>query len=235
MNRKKLVLLICVVLLAVTATWSYLAMPRFRTVPPGTKTATQRPATPLKGNVDVKEAAVSPTATTVATAQPARPPSGRSAIADERVLRLDLLEQDQVGFKGYRRNIFKPVFVDEVKMLKLKAVAAKPLPVPPVAVVTPPPVQPPVQPLVQPPSPKEVLKSTLGQFTYLGFLKKDNRKTIFLSKDKEIILVRKGERFAKKYEATNITEQALTIKVSETGEEIVIPLTENKTLAASLK
>jgi hypothetical protein len=78
----------------------------------------------------------------------------------------------------------------------------------------------------------ETHQSTLSHFTFLGFLKKDNRKTIFLSKDKDIVLVRKGETFAKRYEATEITDQALTIRVIDSGEEIVIPLNENKPLSA---
>ena len=57
-------------------------------------------------------------------------------------------------------------------------------------------------------------------FVFLGFLKKDNRKTIFLTNDKEIVLVRKGDRFAKRYEATSITDQALTIRDTGSGEEI---------------
>lgn len=86
-----------------------------------------------------------------------------------------------------------------------------------------------MQPLVQPETPKR----ELARFTFLGFLKKDNRKTIFLAKDNEIILVRKGDTFAGRYEAASITDQALTIKVADTGEEIVIPLIENRLLGSA--
>jgi hypothetical protein len=115
--------------------------------------------------------------------------------------------------------------------MKQKAAAFKPVPPPPVAVVAP------VMPVTPPPpaDEAETLQSTLARFTFLGFLKKDNRKTIFLSKDKDIILVRKGESFAKRYEATSITDQALTIRVTDTGEEIVIPLVENRALSAALR
>ncbi|NVN92961.1 MAG: hypothetical protein HXX11_20520, partial [Desulfuromonadales bacterium] len=64
----------------------------------------------------------------------------------------------------------------------------------------------------------------------LGFLLKDKKRTVFLSKDKEIILVKKGDTFAGRYEAASITEQALTIRVTDTGEEIVIPLVEYASL-----
>jgi hypothetical protein len=109
-----------------------------------------------------------------------------------------------------------------------KAVAPKPLPIPPVA-VQPPKVEPPAA--VQP----DTLQTTLARFVFLGYLKKDNRKTIFLSKDKDIILVRKGDKFAGKYQAQSITDQALTIIATDSGEEIVIPLLENQPLAAAGK
>jgi len=99
-----------------------------------------------------------------------------------------------------------------------------------VAVAVPPPVVAP-PPVAAP----ETLQSTLARFVFLGYLKKDNRKTIFLSKDKEIILVRKGDKFAGRYEAKAITDQALTIVAADTGEEIIIPLLENQPLFAAGK
>jgi hypothetical protein len=219
MNRKKLALLIILIIFVLTVVWSFMSFPRYKTV---------SPAAPAPGN---KQTVIRPRpAPSAATVKMAAKPSTTS---DERVLKLDLLEREQSGFKGYRRNIFKPVFEDEIKMMKQKAVAFKPLPVPPVAVAVQKPVVPvaPVAPVVQP----ETHQSTLAQFTFLGFLKKDNKKTIFLSKDKEIVLVRNGESFAKRYQATSITDQALTIKVTDTGEEIVIPLTENKRLSPQVK
>jgi hypothetical protein len=72
----------------------------------------------------------------------------------------------------------------------------------------------------------------LAAFTFLGFLKKEQRKTIFLAKGKEIFLVRKGDRIAGKYEAVEISDEALTISLLEDGGEIVIPLVENMALSA---
>ena len=34
----------------------------------------------------------------------------------------------------------------------------------------------------------------MARYTFLGFLQKDNRKTVFLSRDKEIVLVKKGDK-----------------------------------------
>ena len=70
----------------------------------------------------------------------------------------------------------------------------------------------------------------VAKFTFLGFLQKDNRKTIFLSKGNEIILVKKGHKISGKYEVANITNDALTINLLNSSEQVVIPLMENKAL-----
>ena len=219
MNKQKLTLLIVLIVLVLAVIWSFFSAPQQKTV----STAKSVPDR-------ITQEKTTPTVPAAKPANTASKSAGKGlVVAEERTLRLDLLEREQTGFKGYRRNIFKPVFADEIKLMKQKSAAFKPLPIPPVAVVAQIPV--PVQPVIQ----QETHQSTLSQFTFLGFLKKDNRKTIFLSKDKEIVLVRKGESFAKRYEATAITDQALTIRVIDTGEEIVIPLTENRPLAAAIK
>jgi len=216
MNRKKLALFALLIVLALAVVWSYMSVPRQK------KVATLKYA-PGQTQANVKAGAVP-------AANPAKPPPASAGTADDRFLRLDLLEREQSGFKGYRRNIFKPIFTDEIALMRQKAVAIKPPPLPPVAPPPPPPkVEPP--PAAQP----ETLRSTLARFVFLGYLKKDNRKTIFLSKDKDIILVKKGDKFAGRYEARSITDQALTIVATDTGEEIVIPLLENQPLVAAGK
>jgi hypothetical protein len=194
--------------------WSFLSIPR------------QKKVATLKYAPGQTQAALR--ATTAPAANAAKPPSTPAAAGDERVLRLDLIDREQPGFKGYRRNIFKPIFTDEIAMMKQKAVAIKPPPLPPVP-VPPPKIEPP------PVAPPETHQSTLARFVFLGYLKKDNRKTIFLSKDKDIILVRKGDKFAGRYEAKSITDQALTIVATDSGEEIIIPLLENQPLVAAGK
>lgn len=219
MNRKKLALFILLLVLVLAVIWSYTALPRQKTV------STLKYAPGQTRNVP------NPAAATAAV-KAAKPSASPAVAGDERVLRLDRLEGEQAGFKGYRRNIFKPIFIDEIRIMKQKAVAIKPPVVPPV-VVPPPKVEPP------PPPPAvteaETLKNTLARFVFLGYLKKDSRRTVFLSKDKDIILVRKGDKFAGRYEAKSITDQALTIVATDSGEEIVIPLIENQPLAAAAK
>jgi len=205
MNRQRLILFVLAIIFLIAAFWSYKAAPRPKTVdkltyPPG------------------QQAKQAPTA--------ARTSAQKKY--DDRILNLSLLEQLQADFKGYRRNIFKPIFVDEQKMLKQKAVAFKqPLP-------------PPVQPqkpssVIAAPSGDQTEAVALARFIFLGFLKKDAKKTIFLAKDKDIFLVKKGEKVSGRYEASSITDQALTLIDTETGAEIVVPLIENKPLAAAAK
>ncbi len=198
MNRQRLILFILVILLVVAAFWSYSAMPRL-------KTATVTISKPVQ-----------PAKQIVATAKTAARESD-----DGTVLKIDLLDKEPSGFSGYRRNIFKPVFVDEVKAAKQKIVVLKPA-APPVKVIVPPAEQVIAQPETAP----------LARFTFLGFIKKGAVKTIFLSKDKDILLVKTGDKIAGRYEATEITDQALTLTVTDTGDKIVIPLVENRPLAA---
>ena len=144
---------------------------------------------------------------------------------EENRLRLDLLDANQPRFSGFQRNIFRPIFPAEMKSPLYPLNAGKPvLPVPP-----PPPPQPAPPPYVEP-SPAQKAMEDVGRFTFLGFLQKENRKIIFLSRDKEIFLVRKGDKIAGKYEVAGITAEALTISLPVTGEQIVVPLMENKAL-----
>lgn len=197
MNRQRLILFVLVLLFGVAALWSYSAMPRFKTVDPSTYKPVQQ-AKPAKPAV-------------AATAKPSR------SADDGTRLKINLLAAEPAGFQGYRRNIFKPVFVDEMKIARQQAVAIMPpprVPVPPVAPVV-------VQPEAAP----------LARFTFLGFLKKGDVKTIFLENEKNILLVKKGDKIAGRYEATEISDQALTLKDTDSGAEMVIPLLENRPLA----
>lgn len=195
MNRQRLILFILLILFGIAVIWSYYAMPRTKTVTTLTYKTGQQ-------------------------AQPVVTVAGRTAreADDGTRLKLDLLETEATGFKGYRRNIFKPVFVDEMKVVKQQAVA----------ILSPPPK------ITVPPVPQVITQPEavpLARFTFLGFLKSGSVKTIFLAKDKDILVVKKGDTIAGRYEATDISDQALTLTVSETGDEIVIPLIENRPLS----
>jgi hypothetical protein len=191
MNRQRLLLFCLLILLALAMVWSYARIPRQKTVA----------ALKFAPGQQAPHVAV-------------RRGEGAGRQKGANSLRLDLLEREAFGFRGYRRNLFKPIFVDEIKAARLRAAAAA---------FKPRPLQRPLPlPMVVPPPPRR----ELAMFTFLGFLQKDNRKTVFLSRDGEIILVRKGDTFGGRFQAASITDQALTIKVADTGEEIVIPLVE---------
>lgn len=135
-------------------------------------------------------------------------------------LNLQLLDRPLPRFAGFKRNIFWLPSFETRKKLSLP----------------PPPPPPPPQPLPSLPplqaTPPPV-RQEMAKFTFLGFLKKDNRKTIFLSKDNEIFLVKKGDKIANSYEVTNITDDVLTINSVSGRGQIVIPLVENRPLIPS--
>ncbi|ABQ26118.1 hypothetical protein [Geotalea uraniireducens] len=206
MNRQKMILAILLVLLVLAIIYSFARQPR------------PKRAKSLKYTPGV--AAVSSRPTSNATG---------AVRADDKKLHLELLDKEFPHFSGFRRNIFKPIFHEEMKLpLATSSPSVRPtLPVPP----------PPPSPSLPPPLPQQIVEATpiqrdMARFTFLGFLKKDNKKTIFLSSDKEIYLVKKGDTIAGKYEVSNLTEEALTIHPLIDGGEIIIPLVENRALVA---
>lgn len=201
MNRQRLILFVLLVVLAVSLVYSYFRTPRQQTV----TQLKSAPGTSQSSRAVRKDAPVTAGDTTV---------------------RLDLLECRQGRFSGFRKNIFRPIFRDESRISEAP-VLPKPVP-PPLPLPVPRPAA--VPPPVALPEPPPVVRD-MARFTFMGFLKKDNRKTVFLTKDREIILVRQGDKIAGKYEATNVTDEALTIRVLSDGSEIVIPLVESRPLS----
>jgi len=149
-----------------------------------------------------------------------------SRSTNESRVHLELLDHRPSAGVSVRRNLFSNLFAVEVKK------PITPLPPPP-----PPPVKPPVTVEQPPPLAPQVVEPTplqrdMAKFTFLGFIKKDNKKTIFLSNEKEIFLVKKGDKISGKYDVTSLTEEALTISSLQDGGEIIIPLVENRPLNA---
>ncbi|HEY6874438.1 MAG TPA: hypothetical protein VI298_17095 [Geobacteraceae bacterium] len=158
---------------------------------------------------------------------PAEEKKGPTVKQDDRKLHLELLDRQMLRYTGFKRNIFWLAALENKKKL--------PLPPPPPFRPLPPP--PPLAP-PKPPPPQvqsSPARTEMAKFTFLGFLKKDNNKTIFLAKDNEIFLVKKGDKIAKIYEVTNITDDVLTINAISGGGQIIIPLVENMPLMAPAK
>lgn len=160
---------------------------------------------------------------------PARPrPQGGEGAVD-----LALLEREQPRFSGYKRNIFSPIFRDEVKPPPFKPLPPPPKPVAKLPAPLPQPAAPPPPPPPPPPSPEELARQAaeaeLSKFTFLGFLKKDGQRTVFLSKNNEIFLAKKGSTLGQ-FQVAELTEDAITIRSPLGGRELVIPLVENRAL-----
>ena len=209
MNRQKMTLAILLLLLCLALIYSYVRQPR------------QKRAANLKY-----------TPGTVASGTVSTSKSGVAVRLNNKKLHLELLDKEFSRFSGFRRNIFKPIFHEEIMLLPVQSSVPPPkLPLP----LPPPPLAPPLPPPLPQAAEPTPIQRDMAKFTFLGFMKKDNKKTIFLSSGKEIFLVKKGDSIAGKYAVSNLTEEALTIHPLVGGGEIIIPLVENKALTAPRK
>lgn len=131
-------------------------------------------------------------------------------------VRLDLLERKPEAFSGFKRNIFGALVQTRVEPRPRRR-----------SVVTPSPIMPPPQIPQEQPSP---VQRDMAQFTFMGFLKKENRKTVFLASNNQIYLVKKGDTIAGNYQVIDVTDEMMTIRALTNGGEIIIPLVENRPL-----
>ncbi len=138
--------------------------------------------------------------------------------ASRGILRLDLLEREKEDFPGSKRDLFS---------------LRKPAPPPP---PMPPPMQMPVRPVLPPAPPMNQeagsVARALGQFTFLGFLQKDGAKTLFLSSQGEIFVVKKGNAFGKQKEfvITEVNPDTLTIRQANGPGSMTVSLVEQRPL-----
>ena len=140
----------------------------------------------------------------------------------DRLVKLELLDREPESFKGIQRDLFGELF-PRPKVVK---------PSPPIRPVVKPPRPVPVQ--VSKPSPVEVVRRDLARFTFMGYLRKQESWTIFLSSNDEIFLVQEGDRFGRndQFHAVEISPEQLVIDQSTQG-RIVIPLVEKQPLVPS--
>ena len=82
-----------------------------------------------------------------------------------------------------------------------------------------------------PPTAEQIADAELAKFGFLGFLKKNGERTVFLSYDKQIMLAKKGATLASRFYVADLTDEAITIKEQSTGREIVIPIVESRGLS----
>ncbi|MBJ6800676.1 type II secretion system protein PulP [Geomonas propionica] len=209
MNRQKLALFLLLVALVGAIVYAFVRSPR------------QQQVSALKNQPGAKA--------TVLRKKPDLAPKAAAPAAG--VVHLELLEREKPGFSGFRRNIFSPIFREDAKLSALKL----PPPPPPLKKLPPMPqalpVAPPQVPPPPPPPTQEQLDETeLGRFVFIGFLKKGTEKTVFLSKGGEIYLAKKGSQVGPRFQVSNVTDDAITIKSIQTDRQLVIPLVENRSL-----
>jgi len=139
---------------------------------------------------------------------------------DGLTVKLELLENDEEAFHGVKRDLFGPLFPPP-------RIEKRPVAPPPV-------VAPPPPPVIKPPTPVEIVRRELSKFTFMGYLRKQDKWTIFLSSNGEIFLVQEGDRFGKnnQFHAVEITPEQLVIMQASQG-RIVIPLVEQQSLVPS--
>ncbi len=116
------------------------------------------------------------------------------------------------------KNIFAPLLTEKMalthaKQQTLASAAAAPA-VPP------------------PPSPEELAaeaaRQELAQFRYLGYLSRDGRQQAFLSKGKELYIVRSDETIEQRVLVKTVTPAGVTLQETRSQVERTVPLVEGK-------
>lgn len=145
------------------------------------------------------------------------------------LLRSDLLERKSQPYLGVRHDLFFSALTagQEEDVIDI------PPEEPPAEVVVQPVVIPPPPPPPPPPSPQEVARKELSQYKFVGFYKKGEKQTIFLSSSGEIFLVRKGDYLGRdrKYYVLNITDTILELRKEGAG-DFSIKLSDQESLSA---
>lgn len=198
MNRKHVVLMTLLGVLAACLLYAYFATPRLEKAPP--RAASKR---------------VSPAASAAGDQQPS---------ATQERISFDFMQVEPEEFPGAKRDIFR-------FGARVIEKAAPPKPTPVEKVIIPPEPEPEPEPV-----PVAVVNEALAQFTFLGFLEKSGEKTIFLSSDDNLFLVKSGERFGveKEFVVAAIADNLLTVRHAGRDALIEIPLIEKQKLNASV-
>ncbi len=160
-----------------------------------------------------------------ATSEPAR--RNRSAKTDTVPVNPQTLsvKKESPQYAGYHTDLFRPLF---------DRPPAPPKPEPKSQALSPkePPTPPPPLPLepIDPPEPPVARK--LANFTYLGQIVEQSRRSIFLKEKERIFVVNTGENFGEKMEfrLVQVTEKEIRIATGALDDLIRIPLEKKKPL-----
>ncbi len=152
-----------------------------------------------------------PVAGSPVKAKRAREVQPELTVTDKRRVRLEILERGVDAFSEPRRDIFR---------------LAHPRPIAPAPAATPVVAAPQPMPVARP----AMLPGSSVRFNVLGFLKKENIKTVFLSLGNEIFVVKEGDRFGKnrEFEAEEITDEKLVVRQGDGTFPITVPLIDKR-------
>jgi len=139
--------------------------------------------------------------------QPTVPPAGPGLPGIE----TELLTPEREPFRMGKKNIFEPLsFVKKSPPRKAA---------PPKAVEK------------QAPAPlPEIVPKAIANYTFLGFMEKGKVKTIFLTKEDEVFIVKEGDTLSGDYVVQNITDDFIKISNVDGSEAMTINLVENAPL-----
>ena len=85
--------------------------------------------------------------------------------------------------------------------------------------------------VVEAPQPlPEFVPKAIAKYTFLGFMESGNVKTIFLTKDDETFIVKKGDTLSGNYVVQNITDDYIEISSTDAADTMKISLVENAPL-----
>jgi hypothetical protein len=143
-------------------------------------------------------------------------------IDSSHLLRVDLLEHNPQKYSNPQRDLFN--FVSTPPPKPKPVVASKPVPVP--------------VPVVDPVVVRQTeVRQALARFTFLGFLLKEQKRTVFLSQGETLFLVQEGERFGDngRFKALSITPEKMMISQSGADGTIDIQLVEKEPLTPSFE
>lgn len=120
------------------------------------------------------------------------------------------------------KNIFAPLPTEKMTATPAKRRAPVPPPAPAVAAPAVPP----------PPSPEELAaqaaRQELAQFRYLGYLSRDGKEEAFLSKGKELYIVRSDETIEQRVRVKTVTPTGVTLQETLSQVERTVPLVEGR-------
>lgn len=157
----------------------------------------------------------------------AQQPSGSErleSLEDRQRLRIDLLKPSNREYPGFTRDIFGPLFVPPKVERNLSSPSG-----PQETVIKE------IQEVS--PLPGEDAGDALELFTFLGFLDKEGKRTVFLTRGEVIFIVNEKEHFGEngRFTVVDITEEKLSIRQNDPQRLITIALVEKGQLVPSFE